>query len=1427
MLAAAVSGSSVAQSVAPEFIFEHYTSLDGLPHNSISEIYRDSRGFVWLCTWYGLSRFDGYSFRNYRTVPGDSAPLSHNRFRNVYEDAGGYMWAITYDDHIYRFNPHTETFEELAELSERAGDYKVGPVLCSRGGNMWIAIEGRGLLYTLPPEVHSPPATVSFEGAPLVGRHITSIVEGEAGRIFVVSERGLVMLSPDGKGGFSAALLHSGGADEALLRVAAAKAFYASGSDVEIFGAEGNRERKETLPEDAQITTLEFSTADSTLYIGTRRHGIARYSLSEGKLHLDSTPPGRIRYMKADSHGTLWVATERDGILRYDPGRGEYKHFSQPPNVVSYYLDTLPRVEEAAGRVWIKMNRVGFGYYDRATDRVLPFHNTPGDRFTNGVPCFTVDGDNVLWMSTSDRGLEKVTIIDPRADIFDPTGGSPQRSGHEIRSLAIDRMGRTWIGNKNGELYCYTAEGALVKKWPDARSGHLGMPYALTEDSEGRMWVGTKGDGVVCLTPRGEEWTLRRFRHDPADPHSLSHDDIYSIAEDSTGRLWFGSYGGAINMLSDDSQGRFLNTATSFPDYPSPLGQRVRWLHSMPDGQMAVGAVEGLLLFDPAEDPEQMTFRVVQKRAGDASSLGNNDVVHMMTDSGGRVWISTFGGGLNLFEGYGSDGEPRFRIYSESDGLFSNIVLASTEGPDGDIWVLTERGVSRLDVERGTFANYSRWDGIPAATFSEATAATSAGGDVLLGSTTDLVVIHPGTISSSVASSALTFTGVQVDNRDVATGEELTLPHDYSVFRIEFAALNHRMRQRVSYMYRLEGFEREWTRVKDIHSAVYTNVPHGEYRFVVRSVTDSGVDTGDEIAMGVHILTPPWLSWWAMLLYVVSGVLIAGLLYRMGHIRRRLRGEVQVERRMTELKLRFFTNISHELRTPLTLILGSIEEVGRRETLSPRGDSNVTMAQKNARRMLMLINQLLDFRKIAGDKMDIKVRPTDIIALTRSVVEDFRELAGSRRIELMMSTSSESLEVWVDGGRMESVVYNLLSNAFKYTPDGGRITVAVAHREGEDHFTISVSDSGAGIPAGKQEAIFERFVQVGTPVEGQARGTGIGLALCKEITELHHGSIAVESTPGRGSTFTVTLPVGNAHFSMDQIEFIDGAMGRREEPAARPGSVIESQRVTRPSPAGAPKLLLVEDNHELRVFIYNNLVDSYNVAEAVDGIEALEMIRTSPPDIIVTDLVMPRMDGIELTNTIRADFETSHIPIVMLTAVTDTDTRTRAMRYGADGYITKPFSMELLQARIENLLRLRRNLFDKYSSRGASVRLGMGLASEEMVVTDRDEKFMRDTMEWIEAHLDDTELTIESMAVHLGIGRTTMYNKIKSLTGKSPVEIIKEYRVSRAKALLRTGQFTVSEAAYRVGFSDPGYFSKCFKDQYKMSPAEFLKSNRK
>ena len=529
---------------------------------------------------------------------------------------------------------------------------------------------------------------------------------------------------------------------------------------------------------------------------------------------------------------------------------------------------------------------------------------------------------------------------------------------------------------------------------------------------------------------------------------------------------------------------------------------------------------------------------------------------------------------------------------------------------------------------------------------------------------------------------------------------------------------------------------------------------------------------------------------------------------------------------MTDLKLRFFTNISHELRTPLTLILGGIEDVKKHDSLTPRGENSLTLAHRNAKRMLTLINQLLDFRKIVKNKMELKISRVDLVPLVEDALDDFREMASERRIELLFTLSRRSVLVWVDIERMESVVYNLLSNALKFTPNGGRIEVILSLRE--ESVTLTVRDTGIGIPKDKQGMIFERFAQASRAVDSNMKGSGIGLSLCRDIVTLHHGEISVDSRPGEGASFTVKLKLGNAHFGMEQIDFSGAGAGegkRRDDYMVSDFTAADSQRrVDVAPPKDAQKILLVEDNRELRIFMYNSLIDTYYVVEADDGAEALEKIRSEMPDIIVTDLMMPCMDGIELIDKVRHDFTMSHIPIVMLTARHSPDDRVKAMEFGADGYITKPFSIELLLARIDNLLTQRRKLFEKFSSQSARNKV-VELAVEDVVVTDRDEEFMKNVMAWLGENVENSELTIDQLASHLGLGRTTMYNKLKSLTGKSPVELIKEYRITKSKLLLRTGQFSVSEVAYKVGFSDPGYFSRCFREQFHMSPAEYLKTH--
>ena len=1437
LLLLACGAGRAGASEPPQCLFQCYSTRDGLTHDRIADIYTDSRGFVWVCTWYGVSRFDGYTFRNFNAVPGDFSPLSHHRFVSVSEDSDGHLWFTTYNLHVYRFNRFTEQFEDVAALIEGfdAKHYRTTHCLHDREGGTWVAIAGLGVVRFAGRADASPVRVDALFDAPVLGGDATALFVDRSGTAWIAAADGQLNRVPAGERSrvrtvcdlpapafdFAADSLH---------------VYCATSQGVVRVAADG---RAALLPGGRKtLTAIAADSVRREIYVGSSSGDL--YRVADDRLALLSPRgprPSRIRSLTPDSHGILWVTAPEAGITRYNPQTGDYRHFEQEPYTVSYNLDTLTRIAEGGGRLWVKMNQYGFGYYDRKKDRIEPFYNDPRRpdcQMTNAVVRFDVRND-VLWLSTYyERGLRKAVLMEQPAEVFTLEAPRAAEFSGEIRALLLDRRGRMWIGTRDGELVACTADGRPVYRLPLKNPG---MIYALHEDRAGRIWVGTKGRGLYRLSPRGEEYAVAHFVHSASDPYSLNDDQVYSIEEDERGRIWVATYGGGIAVLDDPAGDRFIHAGNQLVHFPVDEAGRVRWLLSDRSDRMLAATVDGLLLFDPGAGYKQMRFRLVQKIPGDSASLGNNDIIHMFKDSQGRVWLATYGGGLNLIEGYDDEGMPRFRCYDLSDGLPSNICMAVAEDGRGDLWVSTHNAVSRFDAENGSFESYNLYDGVRNAVLSEATALTAADGDVLFGGGRHLYRFASDRLRLSKVDYDLRFTALDVRNKPVAPGprspltvalpeaRRIVLPHDYANFRVEFAALNPAVQHAVRYMYKLEGYDTDWNVSGAVNRASYSNVPAGRYVLHAKAFVGHADTADDGIRIGVEILPPPWLTWWAKTLYILLAAGIAFVMFRVFGSIVRMRRAASVEQRMTDLKLRFFTDISHELRTPLTLILGGIEDVQRHDKLSPRGENSLTLAHRNAKRMLTLINQLLDFRKLVKEKMELKISRVDLVPVVEDALDDFREMASERKIELLFTVSRRSILVWVDPERIESVIYNLLSNALKFTPGGGKIEVILSQRDAEECVTLTVRDTGIGIPRDKLGHIFERFVQASRAVDSNMKGSGIGLSLCREIVALHHGEISVTSAPGEGSAFTVKLRMGNAHFGMEQIDFAGAAPDAKASYMVSDFTSVDSQRRTDVQPpADAQKILLVEDNRELRVFIYNSLIDTYAVIEADDGVEALEKIRSEMPDIIVTDLMMPRMDGIELIDKVRHDFTMSHIPIVMLTAKHSPDDRLKAMEFGADGYITKPFSIELLLARIDNLLTRRRTLFEKFSTQSARNKIAE-LVVDDVVVTDRDEEFMKEVMSWLGKNIENSDLTIDQLATHLGLGRTTMYNKLKSLTGKSPVELLKEYRITKAKLLLHTGQFSVSEVAYKVGFSDPGYFSRCFREQFHMSPAEYLKTH--
>jgi len=1416
-----VSGTANAEPL--EFIYEHYSSDEGLPHNSICDILQDHNGYLWLCTWYGLSRYDGSGFVNYTMTPGDYSNLSHNRIISVEEDINGRLWVMTYDYHLYRFDVDDEEFiaipsglEGLQELNTR-----IDKIHCASDGSLWAVLNGVGLIRVYDDLEYQ---FYNGEGIP-VGKNISSVHEDSDGNIYVVSESGVSVISDD-----KASLLSRNNEVFAL----------AEDEDDLFFAAPDQLIAVDKVTREQNIIDLRLlgaseattmTVSGGTVYIGFRDNAVASIDPQSHEPVIHRHDMGRVRYLFPDPEGLLWIATERTGIWKYDASDNGFRHFEHSNNVMSYYVDTLARVETKGDRTWVKMNNWGFGYYDRCCDEIIPLNNVkeqPDCRFMNGVACFEANDSGVLWMSTVSRGLERVTVITPNVDVIaPPTRLKDNISSSEIRALFRDSKGRLWAAAKSRELYCYSPDMKTCKSFQNGSD--FGVIYSIFEDRDGNIWLGTKGDGLIRLKQEGDDYSLKVFRHDPADRTSLSSDNIYSIEQDHDGRIWIGTYGGGLSMLPTSDSEQFVSVRNNFPDYPQEAGRRIRYLHCMPDGRMLVASVSGLILFEPSDRPELTLFNLITKQPGDPSSLGNNDVIHVFTDKKGNTWLSTFGGGLNRL--YFENGSPRFEVISTEDGLASNIILSAIDDNDGVIWMATESGLSSYDPATSVVRNYTRYDGVRPTSFSEAACTSLDDGSILFGTYDNIYRISPERFKNFSRDVRLVLSGLSIDGVRTPFHDRIVIPHDCSFFSIDFASLDLSSSIGTSFSYMLEGYDKKWISGSGVNRATYSRIPPGKYDFKVRE--SYGEDNeNDSISIEVQVRTSLWNSTVAKIIYVLLAMSGIVLLIRFLYSSLKLRGDIRLEQSLNDIKARFFTNVSHELRTPLTLILGGIDDIERKTLEGDQNEYSVKLVRKNARRMLTLVNQLLDTRSIADGKMKLNVSCFDIVKLVHDVSDDFRDMAVERHMELRTIKSADTLMVWGDALRLEALVYNLMTNAFKYTSDGGRIEVGVLYREDEREFRIMVKDNGIGVPKENTKRIFEPFTKGNVSAFGGMSSSGIGLSFCKEIADLHGGHIWVESLPGKGSSFYVRLPMDRERFSEEAAVFVASA----DDILVNESHGLGKFKIDVPHAEGALKVLVVEDNAELKIFIYNNLADKYEVRDASNGKEALQVISSGwMPDMIVTDLMMPVMDGIELVNHIRNDFNTSHIPVIMITAKHEDDTQLKVMKYGADGYIAKPFTMELLLARIENMLDRRKTLISKLSASLESSSekhdekksKKIDISPEEIVITDKDEQLIKKVMIWLEENVADPGITVEQLAAYVGMGRTSMYNKIKGLTGKSPVELIQDFRMEKATYYLKSGQFSVSETSYKVGFSDPGYFSRSFKKHFGISPAEYIKQNKK
>lgn len=644
------------------------------------------------------------------------------------------------------------------------------------------------------------------------------------------------------------------------------------------------------------------------------------------------------------------------------------------------------------------------------------------------------------------------------------------------------------------------------------------------------------------------------------------------------------------------------------------------------------------------------------------------------------------------------------------------------------------------------------------------------------------------------------------------------------------AALNFYNQNRVSYRYILEGYEKEWHYNGKNRIASYTNVPPGDYTFRVETVDEANPELVSNCTLAITILPPWWLSWWATLIYVILGLAALYFSLRLAFFMLKMKNDIYIEQKVSEMKIKFFTNISHELRTPLTLIKGPIQELREREKLSPKGLQYVDLMEKNTNQMLQLVNQILDFRKIQNGKMRLHVSLIDFNEMIASFQKEFRVLSEENEISFTFQLPDEPIMVWADKEKMSIVIRNIISNAFKFTHSGGSIYITTGLTDDGKRCYVRVEDNGVGIPQNKLTEIFERFSQGENAKNSYYQGTGIGLALSKEIVNLHHGQIRAESPEGQGAVFIVELLMDKEHYRPSEVDFYVGdtetaPVSVEQDPVAN--AISEDGTEEEPEiDASLPTLLLVEDNKDLCQLIKLQLEDKFNIHIANNGVEGLKKVHLYHPDIVVTDQMMPEMDGLEMLQSIRKDFQISHIPVIILTAKNDEGAKTKAITLGANAYITKPFSKEYLLARIDQLL-AERKLFRERIRQQMENQTTTEEDSYEQFLVKKDVQFLEKIHQVIEENMDDSDFNIDTIASGIGLSRSAFFKKLKSLTGLAPVDLVKEIRLNKSIELIKNTDLSVSEIAFAVGFKDSGYYSKCFRKKYNQSPREYMNEWRK
>ena len=1360
-----------------KYQFSQLDISNGLSRNQVNCIYKDSKGFMWFGTMAGLNRYDGYTFKIFKHIATDKNSINDDFIQSIFEGPDQNLWIVTRGG-LCTYNFATEKF-----------DSDITP---------WLK------LLKLP------------------GADVSKIKKDSKGNFwFIYPHSGLCRYNPGNKQTYR----------------------YSQGTNPSI-----HSDNVTDISEDAK----------GNIWIVYNTGFIEKMDVAHDKIIYSSDVLSRVNNAKplfyslmADNDGDLWVyaSSANSGVYYFRPQKNILSHIDKTSAGAKLNANIVNNVYQADdGLIWIATDHGGINLIDKKNFKVTYLLNREDDAKSlkqNSVMLYK-DDLGIMWAGTFKEGISYYHKNIIRFPLYRHFASDPSSLNFEdVDKFVEDRQGNLWIGTNGGGLIYFNRKTGKYTQYKNdpKNSNSLGndIIVSLCIDHNQTLWIGTYFGGMDSFDGK----TFTHYRHDDRIKTSIADDRIWSIMEDSSNRLLVGTFAGGLDIF-DLSKKIFLHPY-NLTQIRSPF---ISSIFEDRDGNIWVGGYAGV--------------DVIMKRSGhiihyghdnnNVNGIAANNVNSIMQDSRGLIWIGTRYG-LNIFDSKTN----HFTSLTKENGLPDNLIQNVLEDNSGKMWLSSSNGLCRITLTAAgsgynfQFENFDETDGLQGREFNVNSAFKTSKGELIFGGGHGFNFFDPLSIKPNINKIKPIFTNFQLFNNDVTVGEaindhiilskaisetpSLTLNHSENVFTIEFAALNFFNPSKVKYQYMLEGFDKGWiTADNATRKATYTNLDGGDYTFKVKATNPDASWNTDYITLKLSVRPPFWKSPLAYIIYLL--VIVGGLLLirqrGIQKIRRKFAAEqekkevellIEQERQEVErmyevdkLKTKFLTNVSHEFRTPLSLIIAPVDKMlGNAADADQKQQLN--MIRKNARRLLNLVNQLLDFRKMEVQELKLHKRPGDIVKFIKEVSLSFTDIADEKGIRFVFDTTVESLKTSFDHDKIERILFNLLSNAFKFTPAGGHISVLLdrlPERSGPDfeYIEIKVIDTGIGIPNDKKERIFDRFFQHDLPDSVLNQGSGIGLAITKEFVNMHQGEIFVESDTEYGSCFIVHLPMLLNNTIDDEVLVEDEPGEQLDAP------VNEAPQKSPPKTNDKQTVLLVEDNDDFRFYLKDNLKGMFNIIEATNGREGWQKALALHPDIMVSDISMPEMNGKDLCRKIKSDSRTSHIPVILLTALIGEEEELKSLEIGANDYMTKPFNFEILVSKIKNLLRLQATFKKTYSRQ-------FDFQSNETAIESNDEKFIKDIVKHINENMLNPLLSVNELSKHMGMNRNTLYKKLLTITGKTPVEYIRSLRLKKAAHLLEHSQMNIAEVSYEVGFNAPQYFAKSFKEEFNILPSEFAVQKRK